>query len=239
MRVKRYTEETITLEFGGVIDEQTNKKIVNLRKYIDDLQITGIIETIISYTRLVIYFDVMKTSAEKIASIIRGIDLDKVTKQNFAYRLIEIPVCYEEDFGPDLQLFKESGFQPDDVIEMHSRKEYLVFMLGFMPGFVYLGGLNEKLYKSRLETPRKRIPAGAVGIGGKQTGIYPFTSPGGWNLIGQTPVRLYDQRRGDQTILYEAGDKLIFQPISKKEYVDISEQVEKGTYQVITSLKGG
>lgn len=169
----------------------------------------------------------------------KKIDINKISQEDYAYRVVEIPVCYGDEYGPDLKLFEETGLSPNEVVERHANKEYLVYMLGFMPGFVYLGGLDEKLFKDRLDSPRTNIQAGSVGIAGQQTGVYPFNSPGGWNLIGRTPIKLYDLRRGEDTILYDAGDRIIFRPITADEFKEIEKEVEKGTYEVKVEVKGG
>lgn len=239
MRVKQYTEDSITLEFGSEISPELNKRIVNTRKYIDSLELESIVETVISYTRLVIYFDVFKTNVEECIQIIEAIDWNEVSNEDYAYRVVEIPVCYGGEYGPDLALFEDEGLTAEEVIERHANKEYLVYMLGFMPGFVYLGGLDEKLFKNRLESPRTNIQAGSVGIAGQQTGVYPFNSPGGWNLIGRTPIKLYDLRRGEETILYDAGDRIIFRSITTQEFKEIEKNVEKGTYKVKVIVKEG
>lgn len=239
MRVKQYTEDSITLEFGSEISPELNKRIVNTRKYIDSLELESIVETVISYTRLVIYFDVFKTNVEECIQIIEAIDWNEVSNEDYAYRVVEIPVCYGGEYGPDLALFEDEELTAEEVIERHANKEYLVYMLGFMPGFVYLGGLDEKLFKNRLESPRTNIQAGSVGIAGQQTGVYPFNSPGGWNLIGRTPIKLYDLRRGEETILYDAGDRIIFRPITTQEFKEIEKNVEKGTYKVKVIVKEG
>ena len=132
-------------------------------------------------------------------------------------------------------MFDDNGLSPEEVINLHSDKEYLVYMLGFMPGFPYLGGLDERLFKDRLDNPRTSIPAGSVGIGGKQTGMYPFTSPGGWNLLGRTAIPLFDENREPQ-ILYEAGDRIIYRSIDEDEHKKLQQQVENDDYEVkITS----
>lgn len=238
LQIKQYTEDSLTLIFGNEIDENINQQIVGIRNYIEDLNIEGIVETIISYTRLVIYFDVLKTDAKELKNIISDINLEEILSDNYAYRIVEIPVHYGGDFGPDMHLFEAAGLTEEEVIERHANKEYLVYMLGFMPGFVYLGGLDENLEMSRLDTPRTHIPAGSVGIAGMQTGMYPFDSPGGWNLIGRTPVRLYDLRRGENAILYDAGDRIIYRPVSKERYEEILEEVDEGTYAVKITEKG-
>ena len=126
---------------------------------------------------------------------------------------------------------------PEEVIDIHSAKDYLIYMLGFLPGFSYLGGLDERIHTPRLANPRIRIPAGSVGIGGSQTGIYPLDSPGGWQLLGMTPVKTYDPER-EVPILFEAGDYIRFVPVSEEEYQEIKKQVDEGTYQCTIHQKG-
>lgn len=239
MRIEQYTEDALTLAFGEEISPVMNRRIVNMRNYIDSLKIEGIIETIISYTRLVIYFDVLKVDADELIKTLRAVNIDKIADEEYSYRVVEIPVCYEEQYGPDLKRFEDAGITSEELISRHANKEYLVYMLGFMPGFVYLGGLDEKIFMDRLETPRTNITAGSVGIAGQQTGVYPFNSPGGWNIIGRTPIKLYDLRRGKDTILYDAGDRIIFRPITSKQFIEIEEQVNAGTYNVPVTMKGG
>ena len=116
------------------------------------------------------------------------------------------------------------------MIRIHSGRVYLIYMLGFLPGFCYLGGLDERIHTPRLKTPRLRIPAGSVGIGGAQTGIYPMDSPGGWQLMGRTPVRAYDPER-EPPILFQSGDRIRFEPIDAEAYRQISRKIEKGAWE--------
>ena len=135
--------------------------------------------------------------------------------------LFEIPVAYGGEKGPDLGFVAQhNGLTPEDVIEIHSAGTYLIYMLGFTPGFPFLGGLSERLFTPRLETPRAVVPAGSVGIANNQTGIYPIDSPGGWQLIGKTPIKLYDPKR-ENPILLKAGNYLKFKKISETEYQKI------------------
>lgn len=231
MNVKRYSENSATVYLGDEISEDINKKLVLLKNELDRQEIDGVTEIVISYTSLIIYFDIFKTTGKDLEKALKKIDLDKLESKSFKYKVVEIPVCYGGEHGPDLDLFEENGLSPKEVIDMHSDTEYLVYMLGFMPGFPYLGGLDEKLFKARLDNPRTQIPAGSVGIGGKQTGMYPFISPGGWNLLGRTPVPLFDEER-DPQILYEAGDRIIFKSIDEEEYKKFEEQAASGDYQV-------
>ena len=152
-------------------------------------------------------------------------------------KVVEIPTIYGGEYGPDIEFVAEhNNISIDEVIEIHSSRNYLIYMLGFTPGFPYLGGMSEKIETPRLKTPRTKIPAGTVGIAGKQTGIYPIDSPGGWQLIGRTPVKLYDPF-ADPPVLLNSGDYLRFVPIDETEYKSILKQIEENKYEVkITSL---
>ena len=145
-----------------------------------------------------------------------------------AGRLVEIPVCYGGDFGEDLGFVAaHGGLTEEEVIRIHSGRDYRIYMLGFLPGFPYLGGLDSRLFTPRLSTPRVKIPAGSVGIGGEQTGIYPLESPGGWQLIGRTPLTLFSPGTGG-ALPYGPGDRIRFVPISPQEYARIRDMQEGG-----------
>lgn len=237
MEVKQYAEDALTINLGSEVDEKVNRQLVQLKAAITELKFEGIVDVVLSYTSLIIYFDVLKADAGKISKALKAFDLNKLEDSEYAYKVVKIPVCYGGNFGPDLELFKENGLSPKEVISMHSDQEYLIYMLGFMPGFPFLGGLNERLYKARLDSPRTNIPAGSVGIGGKQTGMYPFDSPGGWNLLGRTPIPLYDSARED-AILYEAGDRIIYTAVDEEEYNHIKDAYDKGEYTVDIEYRG-
>ena len=138
--------------------------------------------------------------------------------EKFKGRTVEIPVCYDPEFGPDLGLVaKQAKLTPEEVIKRHGKPEYLVYLVGFAPGFPYLGGLPKELHTPRHAKPRMVVPPGSVGIGGQQTGIYPLATPGGWNLIGRTPVRLFRPEE-NPPVLLRAGDQVKFRAISREEF---------------------
>ena len=147
--------------------------------------------------------------------------------------MLEIPVLYGgEEMGPDLKFVAEhAGKTEEDVIKIHTSTEYLIYMLGFTPGFTYLGGMSDEIATPRLKTPRVKIPAGSVGIAGSQTGVYPIDSPGGWQLIGRTPVRMYDAGRATP-ILPQAGQYIKFYAIDQAEFDKIAAQEAAEGYQV-------
>lgn len=150
--------------------------------------------------------------------------------------IIHIPTLYGGKYGIDLNYVAEyNGLTPQEVIEIHCGTNYLVYMLGFTPGFPYLGGMSERIATSRLESPREKILSGSVRIAGNQTGIYPIDSPGGWRIIGRTPIKLFDINR-NPVVLLKAGQYIRFEPIEEDEYRDICQKIEKNEYTIKKSL---
>jgi KipI family sensor histidine kinase inhibitor len=225
-------DSSILIQFGNSIDPEINGKIAATVQLMREQHIEGVVDIIpafcsllINYDPRVISYDRMKTRMEQILSM----EIAAGTRKKKVY---QIPVCYGGSFGPDLDNIAEhAALTPQEVIDIHTSTDYLIYMLGFLPGFTYLGGLDERIHTPRLANPRIRIPAGSVGIGGSQTGIYPMDSPGGWQLMGMTPVKTYDPNR-EVPILVEAGDYIRFVPVDEAEYERIKAEVEAGTYQV-------
>ena len=224
-------EGALTVHLGDVIDPAINRRVTALQGAIGSAGLRGITDLIPAYADLTVCYDCTVISAKALQRQLRRLlDSLSVAGQD-RRRVFRLPVCYGGDYGPDLDFVcHHSGLSAQEVIALHSAPDYLIYMLGFLPGFAYLGGLDDRIKTPRLQNPRTKIHAGAVGIGGEQTGIYPLSSPGGWRLIGTTPVKPYDPER-DEPILYSAGDYIRFVPIDKETFDDISAKVQNGTYE--------
>lgn len=223
-------ETGITVEFGNEISPDINHRVSLLNSLIKKSKIDGIIESVPTYRSLTVYYNPLKISYDDILAILKGLGTKESTALESENLVVEIPVWYSCESGPDLSFVAQhSGKTIDEVIKIHSEPLYLIYMLGFTPGFPYLGGMDEAIAAPRLESPRIKIEAGSVGIAGKQTGIYSLNSPGGWRLIGKTPVRLYDVNKKDP-ILLKSGEYLRFVPITKEEYDNIQSLEENGLY---------
>jgi KipI family sensor histidine kinase inhibitor len=206
-------------EYGDAIDPAINKKVRAMAMAMEMEPISGVVEVIPTYRSLLILYDPVVTHPSRIQEALMELEGRLERIEIPPPRTIEIPVCYGGQYGPDLDFVAQShGLSTDEVIRIHSEPTYQVYMIGFTPGFPFLGGLPKILFTPRRETPRTRVPAGSVGIANDQTGIYPIESPGGWQLIGRTPVRLFDPDREDPFLL-RAGDMLRFKPISEEEYI--------------------
>ncbi|UCD32606.1 MAG: 5-oxoprolinase subunit PxpB [Desulfobacterales bacterium] len=214
----------LLVEYGETIDPGVNQKVRSMTMVVEKNMPDGIKEVIPTYRSILVLYDPAVTTPtvlqEKLTAMeerLSGIDIPPP-------KVVDIPVCYGGEFGPDIDYVAEShGLSAKEVVRIHSEPEYLIYMVGFTPGFPFLGGLSEKLHTPRLETPRTSVPAGSVGIANNQTGIYPITSPGGWQLIGRTPLRLFSPERVNP-FLYQAGDRIRFKPISSEEYDRLAKE---------------
>jgi len=207
------------VEFGDEISQLVAGKVAAFTALLDADDSLAMVEIIPSYRSVLVEYDPLLADAEETAELL--LDLTHRLHEHFgiAGHVIEIPVCYGAAYGPDLaELAAETGFLEQEVIEIHCSVDYPVYMMGFMPGFPYLGGLDKCIAAPRLSIPRIQVAAGSVGIAGEQTGIYPLTSPGGWRLIGRTPLKLFDKSRQNPFLL-KAGDTVRFIPIDEPRYL--------------------
>ena len=224
-------DTSVCVEFGNEISEAINAKIRAYNIALQNSKIPGIVETVPTYRSLMIHYDPEVILCAPLMEELRGL-LGKLDQIRIPpSEVIEIPVLYGgEEMGPDLAFVAEhAGKTQEEVIQIHTSTEYLIYMLGFTPGFTYLGGMDESIATPRLKQPRVKIPAGSVGIAGSQTGVYPIDSPGGWQLIGLTPVRMYDPDRAEP-ILPKDGEYIKFYSITKAEFDEIAAQEAAGTY---------
>lgn len=232
-------DRAISIDFGQVIDPTINRHIRQTIERIKELQLEGIIELVPTYCALLVEYDAMLYSYSEICNIIEPTLEEGMTNTtNELVTVVEVPTVYGGEFGPDLSFVaSHNHLSEDEVISIHSGTDYLVYMLGFIPGFTYLGGMDSCIATPRLSSPRTLIPAGSVGIAGEQTGTYPSDSPGGWQIIGRTPVTMYDISKA-QAALLKAGDYVRYVPIDESEfhrikalgtdYVPVIREVEVG-----------
>jgi inhibitor of KinA len=219
-------DSALTVDFGNLIDEETNRKALRLFHQLKNERHPWITDLIPGYSSLTIYYNLYelyhhkqadKSAFETMAEMIETLASKKPADDQISRRTMEVPVCYDESFATDLQeLADANGLEPSEVIELHTARTYRIYMIGFLPGFAYMGEVDERIVMPRRTVPRTVAP-GSVGIAGKQTGIYPLQSPGGWNIIGKTPLKLFDRELPDP-VLFQPGDEIKFFSISKNEF---------------------
>jgi len=208
----------MVVEFGSTITEEINDRVHALAAWLTAQQVEGIVEMVPTFRSLMICYEVKKLRFGTLKEMVQRFDPSAAGMAGGAARVWQIPCCYEGEYAPDLDSMTELlHLSREEIIAIHSGTDYKIYMLGFLPGFVYLGGMDERIAAPRLTSPRLSIPEGSVAIGGSQTGVYPTASPGGWRLIGSTPVKFYDPER-ETPILCQAGDYIRFVPVTKAQY---------------------
>lgn len=231
-------DSALIVEFSKEISDSVNILIRAFDAAIKKKNINGIVETVPTFRSLSVYYNPLLISSQKLTKKLKNVLKGVSAAAQSERTVIEIPVLYGGEYGEDLpDVSKHTGLSEEEVIKLHSSAEYLIYMLGFLPGFAYLGGLDPRLETPRLQNPRTKIHMGAVGIGGAQTGIYPLASPGGWRLIGTTPVKPYDPDR-EQPFLYSAGDYIKFFSVDEDEFNRIKESVDKNEYKCTVRKEG-
>ena len=214
----------LNVEFADEISPAVNAQIRAFTGALACAALPGVVEIVPTYRSVTVHYRPEVMLYGELSARLNAL-LDDLSAEDAApAEVIELPVRYGGDMGPDLPFVaRHCGLSPAEVIQIHSAAEYLVYMLGFTPGFPYLGGMDERIATPRLEKPRTRIPAGSVGIAGTQTGAYPLDTPGGWQLIGRTPLRLFDPAGGGK-LPYAAGDRIRFVPISPEKFETIQKE---------------
>ncbi len=228
-------DQALIVEFGDAIDPAVNRRVHDLAHAIESAGVAGVYDLVPTYRSLLVYYNPVRTSWTELEGSLRSLLSDTGERGLSAPRVVLLPTFYGGEYGPDLEFVAENaGITPDEAVALHSGTDYLVYMMGFSPGFPYLGGLDERLATPRLESPRLEIPAGSVGIAEIQTGVYPVASPGGWQLIGRTPLRLFDET-AEQPAVLQAGDYIRFVPLeTEAAYVELLASVEAGEFVVQT-----
>nr|WP_232698789.1 5-oxoprolinase subunit PxpB [Brevibacillus daliensis] len=228
-------DSALLVQFSQEMDEWAHSQVQALASHLENRSFTGFIEYVPAFTSLTLFYDpylVYKEHVrepnispyEWVTTYVQNLLSNLEAEKREEPRMIEIPVCYGGEFGPDLgEVATHNGLTEEEVIQIHTSSTYNVYMIGFVPGFPYMGGMSQRIATPRRSSPRLAIPAGTVGIGGLQTGIYPLDSPGGWRLIGRTPVSLFLPDRFPPSLL-AAGDQVRFRAISMEEYVAYQEE---------------
>jgi len=229
---KVFGESAVLIEWPSKMEEPILDDVIMFNETILKAQIPEINEIIQSINSLTVVFDNGTINHDELVASLKKIRKGKSILQHSPRTSWKIPVCYDETFGLDLaELSAQKGLSKDEIVDIHSQQKYKVYAIGFLPGFLYLGGLDKRLYSPRRAQPRLEIMKGSVGIGGEQTGIYPSASPGGWQIIGNTPVTLFDVNK-DIPCFAKPGDKIRFTPISLTDHNLITQLISVNEYKL-------
>ncbi len=223
------------VEFGDRIEPETNDLVYALASAVEAASIDGVVELVPTYRSLLVQYDLQATGFQELSDNLQSLAGEvraPAEEDTSAKVVIRLPVAYGGELGPDLDtVATHNGLTQQEVIDIHSGAGYRVFMLGFAPGFPYLGGMDERIACPRLKTPRLRLPGGSVGIAESQTGVYPNDSPGGWQIIGRTPVRLFDSH-ADPPAAILPGSVVRFEPVTEEQYGQLKAKVDAGEYRL-------
>ncbi|NRA92943.1 MAG: 5-oxoprolinase subunit PxpB [Psychroserpens sp.] len=239
LKYHHYSERAILIKWPMKISENILKDIILFKNHLKNSSIKSILEINTSYNSILIsYIYAIDNFYDKKRALNQHY-LDRNSNLVSQYRQWKIPVCYDEEFGIDLKDISQNlSLSKTEIIGLHSSSIYTVFFIGFLPGFLYLGGLDKKLFHPRKKAPRTSIKKGAVGIGNQQTGIYPNSSPGGWQIIGNSPLEFFDTSKNEPCFA-KPGDKIEFTPISKSEHSIIKNQLISGNYKIESEVIHG
>ncbi|MGD6957550.1 5-oxoprolinase subunit PxpB [Rossellomorea aquimaris] len=229
-------DHAIVIQLGTSIQQETHEMVKAVTTFFETRTIDWLVEFIPAFTTVTLYYDPIRIIESNkpfqntlpykiVCSEIEHLLSQLTIGEQSDSRIVDIPVCYGGEFGPDIEeVADHNHMSTEEVIAKHSIGDYLVYMIGFAPGFPYIGGMSPDIATPRRESPRLKIPAGSVGIAGEQTGVYPIETPGGWQLIGRTPLKLFKPNNDDSPSLLKAGDRIRFTPISLEEYKTLEEE---------------
>ncbi|NRD76353.1 5-oxoprolinase subunit PxpB [Bacillus sp. BRMEA1] len=238
VEIRSLGDAAISVVFGNEISESIHHKIQQFISLLEASKVKGIVEWVPAYTTVAVYYRPGEISYHQLTSLVEKLCLASSERNTSSSIVYKIPVYYGGETGSDLSyIAKFHTLREEEVVKLHCQPEYLIYMMGFVPGFPYLGGLSPKLAVPRLEHPRPSVLPGSVGIGGKQTGIYPSVVPSGWRILGITPIQLFDIDK-PSPILLSAGNYIKFYSIDVDEYLRIKDLVSQGKFTVQTYKKG-
>lgn len=227
-------DAAVTIEFGDHIGGELVARVVALERALDAArargELPGVVETVPTFRSLTVLYDPLQTQRALLDPALRSLLQQSDRAEPAPSRRWRLPVCYGEGFGADLaEVASATGLAPDEVVRLHSATEFSVYMLGFMPGFAFMGDLPPVLAVPRRREPRLRVPAGSVAITGGLSAVYPWESPGGWSLLGRCPVPLFDAAAATPALL-APGDRVRFEPVSAARFAELQEQVRAGSF---------
>ena len=229
-RILNAADSALVIEFGSTIDRTVSVQVLALGETLKGAGLPGVIEIVATFRSLCVNYDSLVTTGAELESTVASL-VQKGSVALRARRLWDIPVCYDGEFAPDLaDVANAIEIRPDDVVELHASVNYHVYMIGFVPGYAYMGDLPAKLRLPRRTDPRTRVPPGSVAIATSMTAVYPYESPGGWHLIGTSPVRFFDPESANGALL-GPGDAVQFRPVTSAEFSDIRRAVARNAYQ--------
>jgi inhibitor of KinA len=223
-------DTALVIEFGDRIDRRVSEQVVGLAGRIRRAALAGVIELVPTFRSLMVHYDPMRSSAAELTSAIEALIVGETPF--LQARLWRVPVCYEGELAPDLgDVAAQTGLTTEEVVALHSATRYYVYMVGFLPGYPYMGDLPAALALPRRADPRVRVPPGSVAIATTMTAIYPLESPGGWHLIGTTPIPIFDAHR-QSPALFAPGDAVRFEPVHRQAFDDLQARIGRGAYSL-------
>jgi inhibitor of KinA len=224
-------DTALCVEFGDTIDRGVSARVLELARRLEATSLPGVVDLVPTFRSLLIHYDPVALSQAQLISqlepLLGGLDATEVPGRRW-----HLPACYDPSLALDLEdVARRTGLSPNEVVRRHSAMTYHVYVVGFLPGFPYLGDLPAELALPRRENPRTKVPAGSIAIATSLSSVYALESPGGWHVVGRTPVRLWDMRRASPVLL-RAGDKVVFQPVSLGEYEELAQKAELGELRI-------